>query len=53
MIDHLHYESKNPVVIVTGASSGLGLAFVRMLDETLPEEYHSGLSREMRRSFGV
>jgi short-subunit dehydrogenase len=38
MIDHLHYESKNPVVIVTGASSGLGLAFARLLDETLPEE---------------
>ena len=38
MIDQAYYESKNPVVIVTGASSGLGLAFVRLLDETLPEE---------------
>lgn len=36
--DDIIYESKYPVVIVTGAPSGLGGAFVRLLDETLPEE---------------
>ncbi len=38
MKEPMQYESKSPVVIVTGASSGLGAAFVRLLDETLPED---------------
>jgi short-subunit dehydrogenase len=38
MKDEIRYESKCPVVIVTGASSGLGAAFVRLLDESLPPE---------------
>ena len=38
MKDEMRYESKHPVVIVTGASSGLGAAFVRLLDESLPSE---------------
>ncbi len=34
----LEVEDKKAVVIITGASSGLGAAFTKLLDRTLPEE---------------
>ncbi len=38
MADEKQIEMKRPVVLVTGASSGLGASFVRILDETLPDD---------------
>lgn len=38
MTDEKQNEKKCPAVLVTGASSGLGASFVRLLDETLPDD---------------